>query len=297
MTLAEIIKNLGDDVLTEDSKKAIVEAFELAVDAKVDQKLDERVKLEVENAIQQLDEDHSAKLQELLEAIDKDHTEKFKKVLIKVDGDYAEKLQNVINKYEGMLKEEAIKFRDQLVGEISNYIELYVDKLIPAEQISEACENIQAKKIVDGIKKLVSVDEEFISDNIREALQDGKSTIDTLRQELAEAVKVNVKLNQENKSVKSQLILEKKTAAMADDKKAYIMRVLKEKSPEDVNENFDYVVEMFERDEADAAEIITEQAKASVASKNVEVPKSEIEDDIVSKSESSVEGYLKELKR
>lgn len=294
----EILKTVDNEVLNEDSKLAIVEAFETAVNEKVDA----RVKLEVEDAAKQLDESHAEKLQTLLEAIDEDHTNKLKKVLTKVDADYAEKVEQIIEKYETMVEKEAIAFRDQLTTEMSNYMDMYLKKMLPEEQIQEAVENTQAKKIVDKVKEIVSVDEDFISDTIRGALEDGKSRIDTLTQELNEAVKTNININQDLKKTKATLMLETKTADFDENKKKYVMRVLQEKSPDEIEDNFDYVVEMFERDEAEEATVLTEQARQAVQSKVVDTPEAKKEEEPivesapVSTEEASVDGYLSVLK-
>jgi len=294
----EILSAIDNGVLNENAKVAIAEAFEMAVNEKVDAK----VTIEVENAVKQLDESHAEKLQTLLEAIDTDHTNKLKKVLGKVDSDYAEKLEQVIEKYENMVKKEAIGFRDQLTTEMSNYMDMYLEKMIPKTQLQEAVKNTQAKKIIDKVKELVSVDEDFISDTIREALQDGKNRLDSLSKELNEAVKTNIQINQDLKRTKASLVLEKKTADFNGSKKHYVMRVLAEKSPEEIEENFDYVVEMFERDEAEEAEVLTEKAKKTVQSKVFDTPEAEVqlepivESAPVPREERGINGYLSVLK-
>lgn len=294
MKFNEIMKEIGNDVLNESQKKTIIEAFDEAVKTKVE----ERTKIETDQALKMLDEDHAQKLTKLIESIDEDHTNKLKKVLVKVEEDYSTKMQEVVNKYETILKEEAVKFRDQLVSEISNYIELYIDDAIPVKQIQEAVQNTQSKKIVDELKKLVSVDEAYIKENVKEALADGKETIDNLRKELNEAVKSNIKLSTDIKKVTAEMVLEKKIAHMSSDKKTYIMRVLGDKSPEYITENFDYVIEMFERDEVEKKEVLTEQAQRQVVSKSVDTPKAEPNGDPITsptRETSLVNEYLKEL--
>ena len=294
----DIISTIDNGILNEESKKSIVEAFEVAVNERVESK----AKIEVEEAVKQLDESHATKLQTLLEAIDQDHTNKLKKVLCKVDSDYAEKLQQVIEKYENMVQHEAITFRDQLTTEMSNYMDMYLGKMLPQEQITEAVENTQAKKIVDRIKELVSVDEDFITDTIRGALQDGKSKMETLSHELNEAIKTNIQINQDLKKTTAALILEKLTSDFDDSKKKFMVRVLSEKSPEEIKENFDYVVEMFERDEATEVEVITESAKRQVhlKSKVFDTPKADQQEEPIAEAvqpteERAVGGYLEML--
>jgi len=289
---AEVLNNIGNNVLTEETKTAIVQAFEAAVA----QRVDERVKIDVEASMKQLDEQHSQQLQKLLETIDADHTAKLQKVVAKIDEGYAQKLQEVIGKYDTLIKEEATGFRNSLQKDISNYLDLYLDKMVPAQQIKEACENTRALKIVDEIKKLVSVDEEFINDNIKEALVDGKNTIETLKQELNESIKENVKLNQSLKTVKANLIVEQKTKHMPDKKKGFVMRVLKDKSPEYIEENFNYVVEMFEKEDKDQAALITEQAKKETVTSNVHPPKSEIPQGFDAQLDNTpMKGYISQL--
>jgi hydrogenase maturation factor len=79
------------EVLTEDAKSSIQEAFETAVNTKVE----ERVKLEVDNALSKIDEQHAQSLTKLLEKVDEDHAKKFQIALQKLDEDHTKKLKNV----------------------------------------------------------------------------------------------------------------------------------------------------------------------------------------------------------
>ena len=221
-------------------------------------------------------------------------------VMEKLDKEHSAKLKNVVNHYEKLLKEEAEGFKKSMVDEISNYIELYIDKTIPARQIAEACENSRAKKIVEQMKSILAIDEDYINENIREALQDGKKTITTLHKELNEAVKENVKINRALSAVKADLILEKKTQHMSRDKQSYVRKILSEKSPEYISENFDYVVEMFERDDDVKTDLLVEEAKKETeASKIKSVPRSEILSESITddKGGNEVSSYLTEMSK
>jgi len=272
MKFKEVLDKMGGNVLTEETKSTIVEAFNTAVSERVK----DRIQIEITEALKKQNEDHAGKLQKLLTVIDEDHSKKLQKVVKRIDEDHAAKFKKVINHYEKLLKEEAGKFKDSLVNEISNYVELYIDQAIPMKKIAEACENTQAKNIINEMKKLLAIDEEFVNENVREALEDGKSTITNLHKELNEAVKENVKLNQQLKSVKADLILEQKTQHMDEKKRNYVRRVLNEKSPDYITENFDYIVEMFDRNEEEEAETQAQSARAKAVSNKVTVPKSEL---------------------
>lgn len=298
--IQQVLEQFGNDALPAEAKKVIAEAFESAVTSKVN----DRVNLEVGNALKQLDESHAQKLETLLDAIDTDHTQKLVAVLQKVDEDHSAKLKTVIRRYESILKEEAAKFRDGFVNEISNYLELYLDKVIPTTQIAEATQNSQARRMIDQIKKIVAVDESFINENVREALMDGKSTIDKLKSELNKTIQENVALNKYYSKAKTALILEKNTSSFPNEKREYVMRVLADKNPDYVKENFNYVVEMYNRDEQDDRQVIREQVQQAAVSNKVETPKLVLESisskgtsDGMGESEPWVNSYLSELSK
>jgi hypothetical protein len=297
MKISDVLDQIGKDVLTDDSKKALTEAFEDAVKVSVE----ERVKLDVDNSLKQLDEQHAQKLEQLLGTIDEDHTKKLVAVLEKVDKDHAGKLQFVIERYKKIMTEDAKEFKAQLVESVSNFIELYIKDALPKQEIAEAVKNVQARKIVEQVKQIVSLDEEFINSTVKEAVADGKNTIDTLRGELNEAVKMNIKLAQESKNAKAELVLEKQAANLPKEKKDYVMRALKGKDPEFITENFDYVIKMFEEDENKATRLVTEDAKkkSRVVTEKLDVPASQIKDESLVNEQADqepVNEYLNVLK-
>ena len=311
MDFKQILKDQFQDLITEDTLTAVQEAFEAAVD----EKANKRAELQVEAAVLKLDEDHTAKLQQLIESIDEDHTSKLRKLAETIDFDHANKLKKVVSridekhtgmlrsiveKYETKLNEEAETFRTRVVDEISNYLDLYLDKVIPKNQVNEAVENIRARKVLNQVRQLVGINEEFVNDEIKDALIDGKKTIDSLKKELNEALESNTKINHELLKVEAAFLLEQKTKEMPDSTKAYVSKLLKGKSPEYIQENFQYVVEMFERETVEREE----KAQDSIVQRIVESvdrPEAASQQDEVSSvqgtNDTPVGGYLSEMKR
>jgi len=270
--ISTILKEATKDLLSEESLKAVSEA----VDAKVN--------LAVESALVQQDEEYSAKLEKVLEAIDADHTTKlekivsridevhakqFKAALQKIDEDSSEKLTKLVKLYENALKTEAEKFKKTVVENVSSYLELYIDKAIPTQQIHEATNNARNTKIVEEIKRLVSLDETFINDNIKEALIDGKKQIDEAVAKAADATKNAQLLSEKVQRLEANLLLEKKSSTLPANKKSYVQRVLAEKDAKFINENFNYVLEMFEKREEENLEVLKESTKPKTG--NVDV--------------------------
>ena len=196
MDIKELLKKAAGNVLTEETLTAIETAFNTAVNTKADSKAKERVTLEVENALTNLDDQHATKLEKLLEAIDTDHVHKLKAVVKKLDENHSNKLIWLVKRYRGQMQTEATKLRDTLIDQISNYLDLYLDKSIPTQQVTEAVKNTRAQKMVNAIKRVLVVDSSFITKEVKEALLDGKSKINSLQKQLNQTIQENVDLNQ-----------------------------------------------------------------------------------------------------
>lgn len=312
MDFKQILKEQFKDLITEETLSTIHEAFETAVNEKAEQKaqlqteaallkVDEEHTAKLEKLVEAIDEDHSAKLQKLVEAIDFDHSQKLNKVLTKIDEDHTQKLQTIVEKYENTLNEEAKTFQERIVEEVSNYMDLYLEKTIPTNQINEAVENIKAQKLLNQIRQIVGINEDFIDGEIKEALVDGKKTIDSLKKELNEALEANTELNHKFNQAHSALLLEQKTKDLPESAKGYVTKLLKGKSSEYILENYQYVVEMFDKEMTEQEENVREKAQRRIV-EAVDVPQSEnlLEEEISVapiKKEKGVSGYLNEMKK
>ena len=176
-------------------------------------------------------------------------------------------------------------------------------KNLPKDQISEAVQNIKAVKQLAQIRQIVGISEEFVDSEIKEALVDGKKTIDSLRAELNESLKENAQLNQRANKAEATIVLEKKTADMPSAKKQFVTKLLSNKAPQYIEENFSYVVEMFEKEAQEEVDEIKESVKRQFTkAPHVDRPQiieesknfnNEIER---TESSDSVNGYLNEMK-
>lgn len=296
MNIKDIIRGLDPEVITEETASVIAEAFETAVN----EKSKAQVELEVKNALIKIDEEHAEKLQKLIDAIDIDHTNKLQNVVNAINENHAFKLKKVLKKYDGLVEERAQQFSSKLVGEISNYLDLYLEKTIPSFQLEEAVANTYAKNALDKIKKIISIDPEYINENVKAALTTGKTAIDDLKSQLNEAVKDNIKLNQNLKTAKAAIILENKTKELPSRKKEYVTRLLGNKDAAYIEENFNYVVEMFEKDELETTDAAASTATARAVTRDVSPVQTSIIEESFEPTErdnDSVSGYLTALKQ
>jgi len=244
----ELLPKELQEILTEDS----VNAIEIAIQ--------EKVELSVEAALTNQDELYAEKLEELVAAIDKDHTNKLKRVVEAVDTSNATKLIHVVKRYEKEINEDASNFKESLVESISDYIEEYIDESIPVEAIEEATKNRTASEVLTNLRNVLAVDSTLMKESVKGAVMEGKNTIDNLTARLNEVEKENNLLKEAYNTTQSDLFLEKKTSGLQDKKKEYLRKVLGDKSPTFIKENFDYTARLFDKKEQERIDVIKEEA-------------------------------------
>jgi hypothetical protein len=268
------------DVLTVES----VEAIETA--------LKEKVELSVEAALTSQDELYAEKLEKLVESIDKDHTTKMENIVEAVDSNNAAKLTKVVKKYEAELNEGAAEFKETLVESISNYLDEYIEETIPTSAIEEATRNNHASRVLNDLRETLAVDSSLMAESVKSAIVEGKSEIDELKAELTELKKNNDVLQESYNEVKATAFLESRTSKFNDKKAAYLKKVLSDKSPKFIEENFEYTARLFDRKEKEQLEVIREEAMADRTVK-ADAPKPVIEEKV--EPSTPVNPYLQGL--
>jgi hypothetical protein len=295
MNIKALLEKIDKEVISEETATAIAEAFETAVTEKVDA----RVKLEGESATSKIDDYHTTKLEKLLEAIDTDHTGKLEKVVEAITLDHTEKLEKLANYYKKALNEKADDFSNKMIDEVSNFLDIALEKAIPQAQLNEAITNVYARKKLDAIRGLVGIDSEHIDESIKGTISEGKSKIDELTEKLNESYKENETLLEKINAVQAKSLLEEKTKSMPSAKKEFIFKLLNDKESSYIQENFNYVVEMFERSEDEATSELAVEAKQKATSRDAKIPASSLvtESTTSNKDSNPVSEYLIELNR
>ena len=237
MKVKTILPDNVKELLTEDSLSAI------------DTALQEKTRLMVEAALISQDELYSSKLQELINAIDNDHGKKLQQVIEAVDKKNAKQLLNVIKKYEKVVNKDAKDFKNTLVESISDYIEEYIDEALPKDAILEATKNRTAREVLNNLRSVLAVDSALMKESVKEAVKDGKTQLDDLTARLDKAEKENKLLRESYQTTKAQLLLETKTADLHNNKKTYLKKLLSDKTPAFIEENFAYTLRLVEKKE------------------------------------------------
>ena len=277
--ISDLLQEVGKDVLTEESLEQIETVFKEAVD----QKAEERAQIATEAALQVQDDEHSKKLEELLEAIDKDHAKKLEKVVEAVDADRTRKLKNIVRKYQTSLTEEANGLKDTVVESVSDYLDSYINDAIPTETIEEATNNRRAMEVLEQFRKTLSVDMVLANDSIREAVKDGKATIEESKKQVTKLTEHASDLTVQLESTQKELFLEKKLAGFDEKKSNFTRKTFANKDLSFIEENFDYTVNMFDKKAQESLDVLKEEAihetktqaaQVEVVSESSKTPKS-----------------------
>lgn len=258
--LKSIFESVDKEILSEDTFKAISSLIEEKINTKVQERLD----LEVESAIKTQYEKFKVVSEKAITAIDEDHTSKIKMVVGALMEDNNQKLLAVHNGYKKLIKETAVKHRDSLVESVDEFLDMYVEKHLPKEEIEQAAKNKYAMKAIEEARKVLGIDESYIKENIKEALVDGKRQMDKLVQENAELKKAKM-------ISESERILAEKTSNLPNNVARFVRTRLEGKSAEFINENFEYVIDMFDRQEKKERQsaLLNEQRNFNVDRKRV----------------------------
>lgn len=295
--LKNLFPDAAKDVLTDETLTAISEAIE----AKVKDVAEEKIKLTVESALVQQDAEYAEKLEKFVEALDIDHAKKVERLVQKLDENYTEKLLHVKGLYENKFEKDAELFKEETVKKLSKYVKVYLEKSIPRTDLKEAVANTKAKKVLKTIREMVMVDEESVSKEVRDALIDAKNQINESKKLIDGLKKEKTQLLTENKKINSKMLLEQKTAKLPKEKRDYIYKVLGDKDARFINENFSYTLELFEKNDDDFRTLLKEDAEKGSVSKSLNPPKRSETHGLINESptneDAEMDLYLEELKR
>ena len=247
-------------ILSEATNGALNEEVLSEIENVFNQKINDKVEIHVEAALNEQDELYTEKLNELVKKIDEDHSSKLKSVVEALDNDRTNKLKLVIDKYEGALDGEAEEFQSTLIESISDYLDVYLEEKIPVESVQEAVKNTKAKKILEGLRSHLAVDSALEKESIKEAVIDGHNQINEASKKLESVAEENAVLKEELDTAKASLVLEQKTAGLDKRVKQYINKVMQGKDAEFIAENFDYTLKLFKKKESNRLETLKEEA-------------------------------------
>lgn len=246
----EVKEALGGEIIND----ALADKITLMFNEAVDKQVDARIGIAVESELEKMDDSHAEMLQKLMENMDRDHTQKMKTLIEAMDKNYSQKLITVAEKYENEMKVSAKELKESMTKRISDFLELYLEKTFPKDMLVEACNNARATHLLAKIRDVVGLDATYINSSVKEAIKEAHNRITELEESVKEKEDRIRVLHEQTDASKAQLMLEHKTAGLAPEKRDYIKSRFAGKSAKDIEANFDFVLEMYNKTERDRRE-------------------------------------------
>lgn len=233
-----LVKNLSEESLS-----ALKEEFERLVESKVA----ERVALATAAAETSLDEEVNRQTTELVHKIEEAHKIGLEKVVNHLTEKYENNLEKVRNYYKNQLGREALKFKNTLVESVSKYINARIDKLVPYEEVKAAVKNDTAMKVLESFKQQLNVGEAMKDANVRGAIMEGYSMLQTAKKAEKAASEKAEKLQTQLDEMAESYAFERNLAQLDEDQKNFMIRMAKKAGVGYVNENMSYINSLYEK--------------------------------------------------
>jgi phage terminase small subunit len=274
----DVQKILSDDTLT-----AIEEAIE------------NKVKLAEDAALRAQDEVYAEKLKALVEAIDKDHTKKMKRILEKDDKAKSAKLLSLVKKYERSQGQDLKKFKKTIVESVGAFLDEFINESISKDDLSQAVKNKSAYNVLENLRKVLAVDSTLMKEFVTSAILDGKQEYDTLKESHIKLQKQFKVLKEQKEEADKKVFLESKCAKFPQTKKNFITKALGDKSLKFIEENFDYSIRLFDKQEKKQLQNLKEDAIKERPNKPDFVKEEKILTEKLNKEDDAINPYLQEM--
>lgn len=286
MSLKNLFSEDVQKILTEESLIAIQEAF------------NSKVELAVDAALVEQDEQYATKLKTLITTLDKDRTKKMKRVVEAVDKNNASKLVKVVKLYERDSKRDAKKFKKQVVETVGQFIDAYIAEAVDQQDIAQAVKNKSAYNVLENLRGVLGVDVAMMNNSIKGAVLDGKDKMDKLQKENTELKSKLNKITESYQAIEVKSLLAEKTAKLPESKKNFIRKALDGKSVKFINENFDYALRLFDKQEKEKLVTLKEEALNNRSVKPDVVPKQKVvEESLNNNDDGHGNMYIEELSK
>lgn len=300
MKILEIIKEATKEYLNDDTFKSI----EQGITAEVEQLVSEKVGAAVQVALDKQDEEHANSLRTFVEKLDSDRAQKLQFALETMESDHINKLIELKESYEKVLEKQSTGLRNELRVQISKYLDLQLEKVIPKTQLQEAAKETFARNILAEARRLFSINDIYENEVVVEAVKDGALRINELETEIKKLANQNRQLNEQITATKAQALIQEKVSSLPEAKAAYMTNFFKTKSSTYINENFDYVSDLYDKEDADRRHTVSEHAKELRRRSNVDrlvtekrSDEAEINSPAPDENKNQVLSYISELKR
>lgn len=277
--------------LDEASLDKVLTLFENTVNSKV--------KIATDIALNEQDAAYAKELKNLITKLDEKHSAKLDEVINVINENHAMKLQKIQKLYENHYQKEFKKFKNSLVKTNESFIEMYINKVMPDNVISEAVTVRKQAKLISEMKKMLALDSASTNDVIKEGVLEAGKIINESKQQIEQLISEKAELENKIKANERDILLNNKLNSVEASKRDALKKIFKDADINTINENFDYSSKLIDKQRKELKEelknknisqkkFIPFNNKSSIIAENVQ-QKSSV------KGTSIMNDYLSEL--
>ena len=231
--LKEELKVIFEGLKLDDaSLDKVLALFENAVESKV--------KIATEVALNEQDTAYSKELQNLITKLDEKHANQLDKVVEVINENHLAKLQNVQKLYENHYKKEFEKFKNNLLLTNKCFLEMYLNKVMPDDMISEAVTVRKQAKLISEMKRMLDLDSASQNTAIKEGILEAGKIIKESKEQIQQLISEKTELENKIKINERDILLNQKLNSVEASKRDTLRKIFKDADIEKINENFDY---------------------------------------------------------
>lgn len=231
--LKEELKVIFEGLKLDDaSLDKVLALFENAVESKV--------KIATEVALNEQDTAYSKELQNLITKLDEKHANQLDKVVEVINENHLAKLQNVQQLYENHYKKEFEKFKNNLLLTNKRFLEMYLNKVMPDDMISEAVTVRKQAKLISEMKRMLDLDSASQNTAIKEGILEAGKIIKESKEQIQQLISEKTELENKIKINERDILLNQKLNSVEASKRDTLRKIFKDADIEKINENFDY---------------------------------------------------------
>lgn len=225
--------------LDEASLDKVLTLFENTVNSKV--------KIATDIALNEQDAAYAKELQNLITKLDEKHSAKLDEVINVINENHAMKLQKIQKLYENHYQKEFKKFKNNLVKTNESFIEMYINKVMPDNVISEAVTVRKQAKLISEMKKMLALDSASTNDVIKEGVLEAGKIINESKQQIEQLISEKAELENKIKANERDILLNNKLNSVEASKRDALKRIFKDADINTINENFDYSSKLIDK--------------------------------------------------
>lgn len=243
-----------------EAAKLLTESFEKKLDD-YDAECASNLKLVVES----LNAKNAKLLEEATDKLDAEAADKLKLFAEAVDKDHAIKLEQAVEAATKYAKEtNVMKIDESFTKKMSQYLDTYLDTLVPKTVLINEARLAALSKFYDSVRKACFINDDFVQSEVKEALLDAKSIMESKDKDINSLMLEKVQLVQECKNKEAEILLREKTKSMSPKQKAFVLSMCKDKSPELIEESVNEATKAYEKEETEIRKKLREETTSQI---------------------------------